>query len=48
MHKGSILLFGISFFDNLHSDDVIVVGDEINALEKDSGKAGLKKGQNSC
>ncbi len=46
-HPASLtkILTSLLILENLDSDDVIVVGDEINALGKDSGKAGLKKGQ---
>jgi serine-type D-Ala-D-Ala carboxypeptidase (penicillin-binding protein 5/6) len=46
-HPASLtkILTSLLILENLGSDDVITVGDEIDNLEKDSSKAGLKKGQ---
>lgn len=46
-HPASLtkILTSLLILENLDSSDVITVGDEIDTLEKDSNKAGLKKGQ---
>lgn len=39
------ILTSLMILENFDSNDAITVGKEIDTLEKDSGKAGLKKGQ---